>query len=43
MEEASPVESLPGAFSPDNKSHEVKMACERKMEALYQEIGPLTS
>ena len=37
------LDSLPGAFSPDNKSHEVKMAYERKMEALYQEIGHLTT
>ncbi|MDA8059545.1 MAG: transposase [Nitrospiraceae bacterium] len=37
------LESLPGAFSPDNKSHEVKMAYEGKMEALYQEIDHLTT
>ncbi|NDU80026.1 MAG: transposase [Ferrovum sp.] len=37
------LDSLPAAFSPDNKAHEVKLAYERKMEVLYQEIGHLTT
>ncbi|MEC4683598.1 MAG: hypothetical protein VST70_08000 [Nitrospirota bacterium] len=37
------LDSLPGAFSPDNKSHEVKMAYERKRKALYRKIGHLTT
>ena len=37
------LDSLPGVFSPNNRGHEVKMAYERKMEALYQEIVHLTT
>ena len=37
------LDSLPGAFSPNNKTTRSKMAYERRMEALYQEIGHLTT
>ena len=37
------LDSLPSVFSPDNKTHDLKMAYERKMETLYQEIGHLST
>ena len=37
------LDSLPAVFSPDHKDPDLRRTYERKMEALYQEIGQLTT
>ena len=37
------LDSLPSVFAPENKAHDLKVAYERKLESLYQEIGHLTT
>jgi transposase len=37
------LDSFPTIFASDNKTHDLKMAYERKIETLYQEIGHLTT